>query len=185
MLNIFFPIRLNNNFVFKKKFIIIYITPNSFSALLITANRYTRNIIKNIYFEFENKENITNEVFISSLISKSILNWEYDYIKLILSSNIAIFKTLNSPFSDIEKIKMTIPFELESLLPFQLSEASVDVIHQNKITNNEKNKVLTVITREEYLNFYREIFTKLNLILYSITIDAIEIIQYDLYYFNN
>lgn len=80
---------------------------------------------------------------------------------------------------------MTIPFELEPLLPFQLSEASVDVIYQNKHPNNEKNKVLAVITKEEYLNFYRDIFLKLNLTLYSITIDAIEIIQYDLYYFED
>lgn len=185
MLNIFFPIRLSNNFIFRKKIIILYITQNSFSALLINANGHTREIVKNIYYEFDNKENINNSSFISSLISKSILNWNYDYIKLILSSNIAIFKSLNSPFSDIEKIKMTVPFELESLLPFQLSEASVDVIYQNKLTNNEKNKILAVVTKEEYLNFYRDIFSKLNLTLYSITIDAVEIIQYDLYYFDN
>ncbi len=185
MINIFFPIRLKNNFIFKKKIIIIYITQNSFSALLINAYKNKRDIVKNIYFEFDNKDNINNDIFISSLISKSILNWDYDYIKLILSSNIVIFKSLYSPFSDIEKIKMTIPFEIESLLPFQLSEASIDLIYQTKTLNHEKNKVLTVITKEEYLNFYREIFKKLNLNLYSITIDAIEIIQYDLYYFEN
>jgi hypothetical protein len=185
MLNIFFPIRLNNNFIFKKRIIIIYITQNNFSAFLVVAHNNKREILKNIYFEFDNKENSNNDVFISSLLSKSILNWEYDYIKLILSSNIAIFKSLHSPFSDIEKIKMTIPFELESRLPFQLSEASVDVIYQNKIVNNEKNKILAVVTKEEYLNFYREIFKKLNLTLHSITIDAVEIIQYDLYYFEN
>lgn len=184
MLDIFFPMRFNNNFIFKKKIIIVYITQNNFSAFLVVAHNNKRDIIKNIYFEFDNKENITNDVFIISLLSKSILNWEYDYIKLILSSNIAIFKSLHSPFSDIEKIKMTIPFELEPLLPFQLSEAAVDVIYQNKTINNEKNKILAVITKEEYLNFYREVFKKLNLNLNSITIDAIEIIQYHLYYFN-
>jgi len=183
MLDIFFPMRLNNNFIFKKKIIIVYITQNNFSAFLVVAHNNKRDIIKNIYFEFDNKENITNDVFITSLLSKSILNWEYDYIKLILSNNIAIFKSLYSPFSDIEKIKMTIPFELEPLLPFQLSEAAVDVIYQNKTINNEKNKILAVITKEEYLNFYRTIFKKLNLNLNSITIDAIEIIQYHLYYF--
>lgn len=184
MLNIFFPIRYNNSFIFKKKIIIIYITQKSFSAYLIVAEGNKRIIEKNFYFIFENVDNIHNTLFISSLISKSILNWGHDYIKLILSSNLAIFKSLNSPFSDIEKLKMTIPFELESLLPFQLSEAAVDVIYQNKNLNNEKNKVLAIITKEEYLNFYREIFTKLNLIINSISIDTVEIIQYNLYYSN-
>jgi hypothetical protein len=185
MLNIFFPIRLNNNFIFKKRILIIYITQNNFSAVLIYAKGNKRDIIKNIFFEFDNKENSTNELFLSSLISKSISNWTYDYIKLILSSNMVIFRSLYSPFSDIEKTKMTIPFELESLLPFQLIEASVDVIYQNKKRSLTKNKVLAVITKEESLNIYREIFKKLNLTLYSITIDAIELIQYDLYYYKN
>jgi hypothetical protein len=184
MLNIFFPIRLNNNFILKRKIIIIYITQNNFSAVLINVFGKTREILKYIFFEFENKENTVNEIFLSSLISKSIINWDYDYIKLILSSNNIIFKSVSSPFSDIEKTKMTIPFELESLLPFQLIEASVDVIYQSKQQNNDKNKVLAVITKEEYLNSYREIFKKLNLLLYSITVDVVELIQYDLYYYD-
>lgn len=184
MLNIFLPIRLGNNFILKKKVIIVYITEYNFSALLIHAKGTNREIIKSIFYDFERQENIYDIEFLLPLLSKFISSWEHDHVKIIFPTNTVIFRSLISPFGDIEKIKMTIPFDLESILPFQLSEAAVDVIYQNKITNNQKNKVLAIITKEEYLNFYREVFKKINLNLSAISVDCIELIQYNLHYFS-
>lgn len=183
MLNIFLPIRLGNNFILKKKVIIVYITEYNFSALLIYATGTTREIIKSIFYDFERQENIYDIEFLLPLLSKFISSWEHDDVKIIFPTNTVIFRSLLSPFGDIEKIKMTIPFDLESILPFQLSEAAVDVIYQNKITNNEKNKVLAIITKEEYLNFYREVFKKINLNLTAISVDCVQLIQYNLHYY--
>ena len=58
MLNIFLPIRLGNNFILKKKVIIVYITEYNFSALLIYATGNTRKIMKSIFYDFERQENI-------------------------------------------------------------------------------------------------------------------------------
>lgn len=183
MLNIFLPIRLGNNFILQKKIIIIYITEYNFNALLIHAFGEKREIVKNIFYNFNEQVNIYNIDFLLPIFSRLLFNWEHDAVKVIFSTNTVIFKSLISPFDDIEKIKMTIPFDLEAILPFQLSEAAVDVIYQNKIKNNENNKVLAVITKEEYIHTYREIFKKINLKLTAISVDSVELIQYNLYYF--
>lgn len=52
----------------------------------------------------------------------------YNELYAILPSNIVIFKELTLPFSSIEKIKLVLPFEVEPLLPFALSDAVVDCI---------------------------------------------------------
>lgn len=184
MLNLFLPIRLGNNFIIKKNIIIIYITEYSFSADLVQANGKNRIIIQSIKHNFEEYRNIYDVEYMYSLMAKLIGNWEHDYAKIILPSNIIIFKSFTSPFNDIEKVKMIAPFELESFLPFSLSEASIDVIYQNKVKNTTANKILAVVTKEDFLNIYRESCQKAAVKMTDISVDSIEIIQYVLYYSN-
>lgn len=184
MLNIFLPIRLNNNFIIKKNIIIIYITEYSFTANLIEASGKRRIILKSINHTFEESRNIYDVEYLYNLMLKLISSWPHDYAKVILPSNIIIFRSLISPFDDIEKTKMTAPFELESFLPFSLSEATIDIIYQNKIKNNNANKILTAVTKEDFINIYREACHKAHVILGSVSVDSIEIIQYILYHSN-
>jgi hypothetical protein len=182
MLSIFLPIRLGNNFIIKQNILIIYITEYSFSADLVQAQGKHRTVLKSIFHMFDEYRNIYDVEYLHSMMSKLVSNWEHDSARIILPSNIIIFRSLQSPFDDIEKIKMTAPFELESLLPFSLSEAAIDVIYQNKIKNQETNKILASVTKEEFLNIYREACHKAGIKMASVSIDTIEIAQYILYH---
>ena len=184
MLNIFLPIRLKNHFIIKKNIIIIYITEYSFTANLVELSGKQRIILKSINHTFEESRNIYDVEYLYNLMLKLISSWPHDYAKVILPSNIIIFRSLISPFDDIEKTKMTAPFELEPFLPFSLSEATIDIIYQNKIKNNHSNKILTAVTKEDFINIYREACSKAHIILGSVSIDSIEIIQYVLYHSN-
>ncbi len=70
----------------------------------------------------------------------------YDELIISLSNNVAIFKEITIPFTDIDTIKMVVPFEIEPMLPFSLNEAFIDalVINQNKAENKTTVQVAAV-----------------------------------------
>ncbi len=56
---------------------------------------------------------------------------QYDQVRVAIPST-AVFKELEIPFSDPEKIRMVLDYEVESMLPFSLDEAIIDFIITKK-----------------------------------------------------
>jgi hypothetical protein len=183
MLELFLPQKVNNTFIIKEKIIILHVTEASFHAMLLHSTGLSRYILKEFHFEFENKSNWIDQTFLSSLITKSIIGWDATSVKIILPATTSLFKIITSPFPDIEKVRMTIPFELEAALPFQLSEVAIDAIYLSKERNTTKNSVLAIITKDSYINLWRDIFESLPLKIKAISIDTVDFITYFLYYF--
>lgn len=52
----------------------------------------------------------------------------YDHLVVTIPSQLVMFKELSLPFSDAEKIRMVLGYEIEALLPFPVQEAAIDFI---------------------------------------------------------
>ena len=84
---------------------------------------------------------------------------KFDKTIISIPTNIVTFKELKLPFTDHEKIKMVIEYEVEPMLPFPLAEAIVDFIITKKIPEENSSHVLVAAVRQEDL---QKIFNSYN-----------------------
>lgn len=101
---------------------------------------------------------------------------KYDSVTLVLPNNQLFFKEVTVPFTDEEKIKLVIPFEVESLLPFGLSEATLDSIPIQK--NQTSTTMLVAALKNDVLEHYKTMFDELGIPLTRITVSALELFSF-------
>ncbi len=63
------------------------------------------------------------------------------------------FRNVNTPFKDSKKIRQTLPFEMETLVPFAVDEMIIDYIHTDE-TN--PGSILTAAMNKDYIGDYIE-----------------------------
>lgn len=98
-----------------------------------------------------------------------------DAVRTALPSSLAVFKELTLPFTQLSKIKMVLPFEIESLLPFSLSEAIVDCIITHVNTKEKKSNVLAAAVRRQHIEEHLALFVAAGVKVESISIDLFEL----------
>ena len=76
---------------------------------------------------------------------------KYDQIRVSIPSSIVTFKELTLPFTDIEKIKMVIEYEVEPMLPFSLQDAVVDFIITSQNKTDKTSQILVAAVRKQDL----------------------------------
>jgi type IV pilus assembly protein PilM len=75
----------------------------------------------------------------------------YDQIIVSIPSTIVTFKELTLPFTDIEKIRMVIEYEVEAMLPFSLQESIIDFIITNQDPSEKTSQLLVAAVRKQDL----------------------------------
>lgn len=75
----------------------------------------------------------------------------YNVLRTTLPSSIAIIKEITLPFTQPEKIKMVLEYEIEPLLPFSLNDAIVDGIITKIIPEEQKALVLAAAVPKEHI----------------------------------
>ena len=63
------------------------------------------------------------------------------------------FRNINTPFKDSKKIRQTLPFEIEMLVPFSVDEKIIDYIHTDEST---PESILAAATGKGYIENYIE-----------------------------
>jgi type IV pilus assembly protein PilM len=101
-----------------------------------------------------------------------------DIIRTSLNSSSIVFKEVSFPFTDTEKIKMVTPFEIEASLPFNLSQAVVDVLITQINPEEKKATVLAAAAQKSSVNEQLEYFNAAGVQVQAVTIDV-----FDLYAF--
>jgi type IV pilus assembly protein PilM len=75
-----------------------------------------------------------------------------DQIIVALPSSMVVFKEIQVPFKEIEKIRMVLDYEIESLLPFSLDEAIIDFIVTKELANGQGSQILVAAIRQHELS---------------------------------
>ena len=125
--NIFIPEHVGNYYIFPQRIVGLDITKTDIFACQLYVHGKKITLEKFITQPLELAGTYQERV-IDGL--KKIMTHvdAYDAVHITLPSSLAIFKTLKLPFTSYEKIKMVIAYEIEPLLPFSISQASIDFI---------------------------------------------------------
>jgi type IV pilus assembly protein PilM len=103
----------------------------------------------------------------------------YDLIRACIPASIVVFKEIQLQFSDPEKIRMVLDYEIETMLPFSINEAIVDFIITKKQSDQKSTQVLVAAVRNQDLQNHLAIYEKAGIEPSVITIDLFAL--YSLY----
>lgn len=102
-----------------------------------------------------------------------------DQIRICIPASMIIFKELQVPFVDLEKIRMVLEYEVETLLPFSVDQALVDFIVTKKNPEQNSSQILVAALRKIDLQAYLDHFLEAGIDPDCITIDLFAL--YSLY----
>lgn len=179
--NIIIPEKIGNYFLFSQRIVGFDINKKFVNAtqLYVQGNR-------NIKIEkyFEEKLILNDSISETEKISHAINNIiskvkKYDYIKVCLPAYLVIFKELTLPFTDLEKIKSILDFEIEPILPFSIDEAVSDFITTKIDKKNKTTTIFVAVARKKDILELIEPFKLIGINPSSIIVDIIGI--YGLY----
>jgi type IV pilus assembly protein PilM len=100
-------------------------------------------------------------------------------INTSLSSSVVIFKELQLPFIDTEKISMVLPYEIEPYLPFSLADAIAGFIITKTNLEEKTSNILVAAVQKIYVQEHLDYFAKAKLNPTKISIDLFDL--YGLY----
>ncbi len=98
-----------------------------------------------------------------------------DEIVCALPSTLVIFKELTLPFVGLKKIKMVVPFEVESLLPFSLDRATIDCIVTREDKEKGQSELLVAAVKNATVEQYVHYFSAAELPLDKLSVDIVEL----------
>lgn len=149
---LFLPRSIRSRYIIPERIVGIEIARTYISASQIYVKDKTITIEKCINDPLELGSNNTYEERVINALKnlKPQLN-NYDLLRSTIPSSIAIIKELTLPFTEIEKIKMVLEYEIEPLLPFSVNDAVVDGIVTKIIPEEQKAMVLVAAVPKEYI----------------------------------
>lgn len=169
MINIFIPNKIGLYYIFPQTIVGIITKSNNIHAVKSTFKAREISIDQ-------------AEVFpISEGLNGALSHLgKFNKIRLGLSNQDVIFKEITLPFLDPNKIKMVLPFELESSLPFPIANSFIDFVITRQDKDKKSSSVIAVVTKKSEVNaILGDIVNKKYLADCVVTVNAISI--YNLY----
>lgn len=170
--NIFLPEKINAYYLFTQRIAAFEVGPTSVQVTVIRAHRKKRSIQQFLEESYDPKEEHGLHEAVKKILKKIK---PYDIVYVALPSTNAIFKELTVPFTNLEKIKLVLPFEVESLLPFPMSESVVDGIINSKDQKNNSSNVFVVAMKRSTLDSYIQPFIEAGIRPQRVTLGSLEL----------
>lgn len=104
---------------------------------------------------------------------------KFDEIRSSLSSASVIFKELQFPFNDHEKIALIVKYEVEPFLPFSITDAIVDFIVTKNHTEQAGVDVLAAAVQKKYIAEHLSYFEHAGCQVNTVSVDLFDL--YGLY----
>jgi hypothetical protein len=157
--HLLFPEHIGSYYLFSQSTAGVYIDHHSVRALIMNASGSSRSIVQHI----EEMISLDTSVPLFERTTKALQHVleripQKCSIVSILPSNMVIYKTITVPLMSFAKIKQLVPFEIESSLPFSLTDAFIDSIIVGKHEVQKHAEVLVAATRKESLNEHLALF---------------------------
>lgn len=177
---IFLPEKLGSKRLYSQRILGFAIQENIITCAKVFAQSSTATLENLILREIDTTQpdNITH-LTIESL--KEIIGQikKYDQIRIAIPSSLVIFKELEVPFKDPEKINLILDYEIESMLPFSINQAITDFIITKQDIKENKSQILVAAVRKDDLKATLDLYATAGVNPNAITIDLFAI--YGLY----
>ncbi len=120
---LFLPARIGSYRLYGERYISLSIEGSFFYAAVVYEGA-RKIVIETLHQEYLQEEKDT--AYIHDVIQRFIKTVPaFDAVRIIVPSSVIIFKELQLPFVDAEKISFVLPYEVEPLIPFALDEATM------------------------------------------------------------
>jgi type IV pilus assembly protein PilM len=146
---IFLPEKIGNRRLYSQKIVGLAVREDIVSLVLVNAKR-SATIVEKVVEEKIQDVNDSKEIInaLKTAISKVKA---FDQVRVAISASLVIFKEIVVPFTDHEKIRMILGYEIEPMLPFSLDEAIIDFIVTGAAKEKNSSQVLVAAIRKEDL----------------------------------
>lgn len=184
--NIFIPEKIGSFYIFTERIVGIEITTTEILAVLVVAHGTRRRIEQLIKEPITQDPDIEQQERIGQALKTAFEKiGTYTQLVACIPSEEVIFKEISVPLMSEQKIKMIVPFEIESLLPFALEQAAIDSIIIKSLDKSQggpstQATVFVAAIKQESLQKYLAPFVALNKLPDRITTDVFEL--YGLYH---
>ncbi len=174
--NIFIPEAIGTYYIFAQRIVGFEVNKNHVLATVVKAYGNKRTIEQFIEEPISTDLSLSYQERAAAAIKNIIKKiGSYDSIVSALPSSVVVFKELTVPFVQLQKIKLVVPFEVESSLPFSLHEAVIDCIVTKTDTAAQRSDVIVAAVKNEYLLSHVELFEAAGVSPQKITVDLFEL----------
>jgi Tfp pilus assembly PilM family ATPase len=175
---IFLPERIGQKRILSQRIVGLNIQHNCVYASVVYAKRskvIVENLLKRDFEAEELDEKDSSESAVRNDVQalKTIVSYvgKYDQIRVAIPASIVIFKEIEVPFVEIEKIRMILDYEIESMLPFSVDEAIIDFIVTDEKKDENKSLVLVAAVRKQDLKKVLDLYVDAGIEPSGVTID--------------
>lgn len=170
--DLFFPTSIDRFYLFSQKIAAFTFGKNFIRATLVSAHRRKR-VILATHEERIDPEKATTIIDAIAKIKTALGSWNTTVVALPGSR--LVYKRLKLPFSQREKIKLVLPFELEASLPFSAEDAVFDFITIAQNAGTGETEVLAAAIQKTVLDAYLKPFFDSGIVPDRITVGALEL----------
>ena len=177
---IFLPEFFKQKRVYSQTILGFSIEGQDISCIKVISGR-SQNIIKKVLKEKILTQNKKEYNYQASLVIKKIIQnmGDFDQIYISVSASKVVFKEIELPFLDTDKIRMILDYEIESKLPFSIQDSVIDFIVTKQLIEEKKSQILVGAIRNQDIIDILNIYKQANVEPTKITIDLFSI--YSLY----
>ncbi len=160
IIDIFVPEHSGKNYILPTRVLGITLEQNAVIGTVVLLNNTNvtiKQVVKEPLPDVKSSRQAKITEALSALIKKV---GPHNKVVTTLPSSLVLFKELSFPFSDTEKIQLTLPYEVESLLPFSVHEAAIDflITHVNPKTSHTEVMIAAIQKKlvEEHLKPFND-----------------------------
>lgn len=177
---IFVPKNFDNYYLIPQKILGIEITKTRIRATQIYLTGNSRILEKYFEIGIEADQSIDYTQRVRNALQVLAQQADKpDIVRTSLSSILIITKELVVPFTDREKIRLMLPFELEGYISFPITDSIIDFIITNENKEAQQTSILAVAVQKQYISQHLSYFEETPFNPETITIDTFDL--YGLY----
>lgn len=179
---IFLPERLGRHRLLAQRMLGIAIEKNYVCAVCTYVKRSTQYLEQAFYEPIQKSEQEATQSEIAAALHKIIEQAKIksiDQIRVAIPSSQVIFKELELPFINSDKIRMVLDYEVENLLPMDIEETTIDFIVTQELTSKNASHILFAAIRNQDLQTVLDTYQAAGINPTTVTIDLFSL--YGLY----
>ncbi len=143
---LFLPLFFGEKRILSQKILSFTVSDTHVNGALVIATS-AHSTIKHIVSRAIDPEKPREKALAETIAGIAKECYPYDSVRVAISASLAIFKEITLPFIEAEKIRMVLPYEIEPLLPFAVTEATIDFIITSQNLEAKNSNVLVVAIR--------------------------------------
>ena len=173
LVDIFVPEHSKGNYLLPTTVLGITIEQDTVVGTVLNLNKTAITVQKTVTQSFDDSKGSRQSKITTALTALVKKAGPSNKIVVSLPSSLVMFKELSFPFSDPDKIRMVLRYEVEALLPFPVNEACVDFLITKNYPEQNRSDVIIAAVQKKFVDEHLKPFNEAGIDIANVTVDAI------------